>query len=308
MQDETLSQPLPLPPQRPRRTLAATLLVALLAFVVGGGIAGWLVASDRLPFALPGSLTGTPSAPSLPAARLTTQPIPVPTGIGSSPLGAVETRLALLEDRLSRIDGEANAASGNAARAEALLIAYATRRRMDKGEPLGFLEDQLRLRFGGSQPKAVETIISAAKKPVTLDELSGQLEAAAPALAGQITDESTWTRVRREIAGLFVVRRAPMTTATPATRVARARLMLASGKIDEAIVEVERMPGAEGAQAWLEAARRYQDAQRALEVVETAAMLDPRSLRDGAGNPVERQSPIAAPADTAPGAAASPVE
>lgn len=38
-------------------------------------------------------------------------------------VGNVEARLAMLEDRLSRINLQANAASGNAARAESLLIA-----------------------------------------------------------------------------------------------------------------------------------------------------------------------------------------
>ncbi|MBV1690718.1 hypothetical protein KRR38_24320 [Novosphingobium sp. G106] len=208
----------------------------------------------------------------------------------------METRLALLEDRLTRIDGEANAASGNAARAEALLIAFAARRRIAKGEQLDVIADQLKLRFGGAQPQAVQTIIAFAKDPVTLDELNAQLEAAAPALAGQVREESTWTRARRELASLFVVRRAPAPAATPASRVAHARLMLVRGQIDEAIAEVERMPGADGAQGWIDAAHRYEAAQQALDVIETAAMLEPHALRDGSGKAVEQPSPLAATA------------
>lgn len=303
MQDETLSEPLPLP--RPRRTLT-TVLVALLAFALGGVVVGWLVNSGNLPYALPGGsaaakLSGLRSndiPPSAGAKPATPPPAPASAADAAS-LGSVETRLALLEDRLTRIDGEASAASGNAARAEALLIAYAARRRIAKGEPLDFIADQLKLRFGGAQPEAVQTIIAFAKDPVTLDELNGQLEAAAPALAGQVREESTWTRARREIASLFVVRRAPVPAATPATRVAHARLMLVRGQIDEAIAEVERLPGADGVQAWIDSARRYQATQHALDVIETAAMLEPRGLRDGAGKSVDQPSPLAAPADGA---------
>jgi hypothetical protein len=300
MPDEPLSQPLPLP--RPRRTLT-TLLVALLAFALGGLVVGWLIDSGKLPFSLtktapakPDRRIATPPA----AVRLTTPTGPASQGIQLSPLGAFETRLALLEGRLSRIDGEANAASGSAARAEALLVAYAARRRLDKGEPLGFIEDQLRLRFGGTQPKAVETVIAAARNPVTLDALAGQLDASAPVLSGEVREESTWARARRELADLFVVRRSPITVSTPTSRLARARIMLASGKIDEAVTEVERLPGADGAQAWIAAARRYEATQRALEVIETAAMLEPRALRDGSGQLVDQPSPLARPTEAAP--------
>ena len=302
MQDETLSQQLPLP--RPRRTLT-TLLVALLAFALGGLVIGWLLSSGGLANALPGLFeVGSPDAVLVEPAPSASKPavsLPAAPAADIPPaLGAVETRLALLEDRLSRIDSEATAASGNAARAEALLIAYAARRRIDKGEQLGFLEDQLRLRFGGTQPRAVETIIDASKSPVTLDELSGQLESAAPELAGAIIEEGTWARIRRELASLFVVRRAPTTATTPSIRLARAQVMLASGKIDEAIAEVQRLPGAENAQGWIEAAQRYEAAQRALEVIETAAMLEPRTLRDGEGKPIEQGSPLAPPAGAPP--------
>ena len=294
MQDETLSQPLPLP--RPRRNLTTTLLAAFLAFVLGGALVGWLAQTGQLPVNLPAMGADEPLPQPTDVAPLAApSPAPQPSPVATDPatLGGVETRLALLEDRLTRIDSEATAASGHAARSEALLVAYAARRRIDKGEPLSFVADQLTLRFGGAQPQAVQTIIAAAKQPITLDELIGQLEAAAPALSGTQPDESTWTRVRREIASLFVVRRAPVPATTPESRIARARLMLARGKIAEAVTEVEHLPGAEGAQAWIAEARRYEATQRALDVIETAAMLEPRTLRDGAGKTVDQPSPLA---------------
>ena len=67
---------------------------------------------------------------------------------------ALAVRVADLEDRLSRINVQAQAASGNAARAEGLLIAFAARRALDRGSPLGYIDPQLRLRFGDAQPKA----------------------------------------------------------------------------------------------------------------------------------------------------------
>jgi hypothetical protein len=293
MPDETLSEPLPLP--RRRRAFGTVVLAALVAFALGGALVGWLVHSGRLPYALPDSPAAKPATrlAASPPPAMSAQPMTTPGD--ATPLGAVETRLALLEDRLSRIDGEANAASGNAARAEALLIAFAARRRVEQGQPLGYIAQQLKLRFAGAQPKAVETIVGAAQMPVTLDELHAQLDAAGPALAGAPREESTWARMRREITGLFVVRRAPVSSATPRDRLAQARVLLASGKIAEAIVEVERLPGAADAQGWIEAAHHYEDVQRALDLIETTAMLEPRNLHDDAGKPVEQPSPLAPP-------------
>jgi hypothetical protein len=55
------------------------------------------------------------------------------------------------------------------------------------------------------------------------------------------------------------------------------------------------MPGAAKAQAWINDAERYKKAMDALEVIETAAVLDQRGLRDGAGNPVRQLSPLVRP-------------
>jgi hypothetical protein len=294
--DETLSQPLPLPPARRRRTILTTVLVALLAFALGGAAIAWLASSGWVAIA-PDSGLAEPQGKLPPAVLPATAHSPT-----APELSGVETRLALLEDRITRAYGDANAASGNAGRAEALLIAYAVRRKVDKGEPLGFVEEQLKLRFGGAQPQAVQTILDTARKPVTLDDLAGELEALAPALSGTDPDEGTWARIQRELSGLFVLRRGPASTTLPASRLSRARLMLSSGQVGEAIAEVERLPGAASAQGWIEAARRYQDIHRALDVIETAAMLEPRNLRDGEGRAVDQPSPLAPPADAPPAA------
>ena len=210
-------------------------------------------------------------------------------------LDEVKARLAELEKRLTRIDMQSQAASGNAARAEGLLIAYAARRTLDRGAPLGYLEDQLRLRFADAQPNAVETLIAAAHSPVTLDSLYAQLEALAPKLAGAPAGENSWGRVKRELAGLFVIRQQSGASVRPEDRVTQAKLLLTAGKTSEAVAEVERLPGAAAAQPWIAAARRYDAVQRALDLIETTAMLEPHRLNDGAGTKVDQPSPLAPP-------------
>src|SRR3546814_12596719 len=75
---------------------------------------------------------------------------------------------------------QAASASGNATRAEGLLIAFAARRALDRGLSLGYLEAQLRLRFGDDQPNAVKTIIDTARDPITLEQLRSKLDPMAP--------------------------------------------------------------------------------------------------------------------------------
>ena len=72
--------------------------------------------------------------------------------------------------------------------------------------------------------------------------------------------------------------------------------MLAAGKIGEAINEVERLPGASAANDWMASARRYDGVQRALDLIETTALLDTSRLKDSAGAKVEQPSPFSGPA------------
>lgn len=267
------------------------MLAALLAFLAGGLLVGWLAWQGKFAALLRASAPVT-------AARLAGSPQPATsqqtTPVGQS-LGSVETRLALLEDRLSRIDLQANAASGNAARAEGLLIAFAARRLIDRGAQLGYLEDQLRLRFADAQPNAVQTVIALSRQPITLEELASQLEAAGPALSQAPAEEGAWDRMKRELSGLFVIRHESTPSPAPQSRVERARLLLIAGKTDAAIAEVSRLPGAAGAQAWIASAHRYEAAQRALDLIETTAMLEPHRLQDGRGKPVNQPSPLLVP-------------
>lgn len=205
--------------------------------------------------------------------------------------GGLDQRLAAAEQRLARLDLQAQAAAGNAARAEGLLIAFASRRAVERGVELGYLADQLRLRFGDAWPNAVRTIITFSRDPVTLDQLLGRLEALGPQLDDG--DRSiSWEGFKRELGQLFVIRREDTPSPQPERRLERARMFLETGRVDAAIGEVRNLPGAAKASSWIADAERYRDVLEALDRVETAAVLEPRMLRDGAGNPVEQPSPV----------------
>ena len=228
-------------------------------------------------------------------------PTPGPTAIASTPSaevveqmaeqqGGIDQRLAAAEQRLTRLDLQAQAAAGNAARAEALLIAFAIRRAIDRGAELGFLADQLRLRFGDALPNATNTIITFSRDPVTLDQLAARLDGLAPQLQSG-DDRGGFERFTQELGALFTVRREDTPSPQPEMRIERARLFLMSGRPADAVEEVRNMPGAAGAQGWIRDAERYAATQQALDLIETAAVLEPRRLRDGAGNRISQPSP-----------------
>ncbi len=205
--------------------------------------------------------------------------------------GGLDSRVAAMEQRLARLDLAAEAAAGNAARAEALLIAFAARRAIDRGAPLGYLADQLRLRFGDARPNAVQTIIAASEDPVTVDELLARLDRLAPSLREAPAEEGVISRVRRELGQVFVVRREATPSPAADRRLARARLFLESGRIAQAVAEIRFLPNLAPAGDWLADASRLAAAHQALDLLETAAVLDPRDLRDINGERVEQPSP-----------------
>lgn len=271
--------------------LRAVLGSALLAFLAGAALVGWLVWDGRL------ALPGQPD-PALTAASGTfAQPSPSPSATAAPATGALlEQQVAALEQRLARIDLQAAASEGNTARAEALLVALAARRAIDRGVPLGYLEEQLRLRFGAARPAAVNTVIAAARDPITLDRLAAELDAIEPQLSGENPDETAWTRFRRQVTGLFVVHSENPGASAPAARLDRARLLLRTGQVDAARAEVARLPGSKAAAGWLERAKRYVEAQSALDQIEQAALAEPERLKAGTGEDVRQPGPGALPA------------
>lgn len=286
----------------------ALLLAALLAFAAGGALVGWVMWYN-----LAGPRAASPRAESVAAAGAAGTPAP-PAALAASPTplvaaaikaeqtaervaeqqGGIDQRLAAAEQRLARLDLQAQAAAGNAARAESLLIAFAARRAVERGAELGYLSDQLRLRFGDQWPNAVGTIIDFSRNPIRLDSLVARLEGLAPQLR-ESGEGPSWGAFQRELSQLFVFRRESTPSPQPQRRMERARWALEQGRLSAAIEEVKGMPGAAKAESWIGDAERYRKAMDALEVIETAAVLDQRGLRDGAGNPVRQLSPLVVP-------------
>jgi hypothetical protein len=142
----------------------------------------------------------------------------------------------------------------------------------------------------------VRTIITFSRDPITLDVLLARLDGLGP----QLSDSdgiNSWSDFRREMGELFIIRRESTPSPQPERRLERARQFLESGRVDAAIAEVQNLPGADKAEAWIADAQRYAAAMGALETIETAAVLDPGRLRDGAGNTVEQRSPVQAPGE-----------
>ncbi len=268
--------------------------MAVFGFAVGAGAMGAVAHQGWLqPFGIGAwSLSyGPPLAPPTP-------PVASTAAIARTQ-GAMEARVAGLETKLNRLDQEAVAASANAVRAEALLVAFAARRVVERGAPLGYLEDQLKVRFGAAQPAAVVAVTSFARDPVTLDRLTARLEALGPVLAKSPPTESGWARVRREFSELFVLHREANTSPDPRLRLDHARLCLQEGKVNDAIADIRLMPGGALASDWIAQAQRYAAAQQALDVIETTALLEPKALRDGAGREVVQPGPMASPSPSA---------
>lgn len=181
-------------------------------------------------------------------------------------------RIADLEQRTARVDAEAQAASGYATRAENMLVAFAARRALDRGLALGYVEDQLRARFGVTQPRSVAAILQAAREPVTVAELRAGLDGIAPELITGQASSGWLASLKRELTNLIVIHRADTPSPLPVDRLARARQMLEGGKVEAALAEVARMPGAAQASRWTGAARRYIGARQALDTIEAAAI------------------------------------
>lgn len=281
--------PLPRKPGGSGRLIAG---IAALSFLVGGGLVGWLALDGRLQIgsAAPKAAAVAPAKavsaiPSASPAALPTLAAPVlPT--------PQEARIAALEAKLAQLELRTGSASGNAARAEGLLVALAARRAIERGMPLGSLEDQLRLRFGNAQPNPVRLVIEAARQPVTLDKLVTGLEALDSQLTTAESSENGWDRFKRQVSGLFVVRSDGADAVRPAQQVAQARLLLRTGQVEAAANIVAALPGSAGAADWIAQARRFAGVQAALDQLETAAILEPRELQDATGMPVTQTSPL----------------
>jgi Mitochondrial inner membrane protein len=226
------------------------LLLSLLAFAAGIAASWWL--ADRF-----GWLEPDLAAQTSPVAAPQTSNVAVPPAALVSPSPA---------DPMAAID--------NSARSEGLLVAFAARRAIDSGAPLGYLTDQLRLRFGSTQPQAVMTILQASQAPVTLQTLQSELTALDNLLVTGTREETFWATIKRESSELFVLRKADSASPAPTQRMLRTHALVESGNIRGAIAEISAMPGvsAPAAQNWLAKARSYDQTRKALDTLERSAL------------------------------------
>lgn len=242
------------------------LLLVLVVLLAGAAAALWAAARyDAVArvFGIDPAPTAAPRALGLAASQQ----------LAAGPVAEQAERMAGLETRVARLENGIQQAAGSAGRADALLIAFAARRAVDRGVALGYLEPLLVSRFADTNRGAVATIVGGARKPVRLEQLTAQFEALRPTLQGRAPQESAWTSVQRELGSLISIRHADRPSLQPSATYDRARARLASGQVDLALAEAMRLPGIGRAQGWVADARTYVAVHRALDEIETVALL-----------------------------------
>jgi hypothetical protein len=296
--------------QRPKRPLMPMLLLPLVAFIAGLAAMGWLlahwaggaswlgVAAKPVPVAEPPPTVAVEPEPQAEPAASPQQP----ERLLIDP--EITRRVNLLEEKLNALDLQSRAAVGNADRAEGLLVAFAARRALDSGVPLGYIEGLLGQRFGASQRQAVATILTAARTPVTLQELQEGLQQVGPQLLGGGPDQSWWSSFRNELGGLVIIRKAGTPSPLPAEILRRATQRLEAGQVKVALAELLRLPNRDKASDWIGKARRYIAARNALDQIEASALLAPSAPMPPAA-PARQPAKAAAPSGAQPKAKAA---
>ena len=249
-----------------RRNWTATLAWSLLLIMAGAALAIWGLSR----WESAARFLGVAPRQEVLAFR---QPSPAMRVEAIPTTGEFEQRIAALERRLETAESAASSAAGSAGRADALLIAFAARRAIDRGVPLGYLEPLLAQRFGPTNPRAVAAVIAASREPVTLDRLTADYLALEPQLRRGPPQESLLSGIRRELGSLVAVHRAHTPSPMSQARYERALGHLGRGEVDRALAETMRLPGAPRAAAWAGRARRYIAAHRALDEIESAALM-----------------------------------
>lgn len=264
-------------PASRRLNWSARLLIGLALVIAGAAAATWMLARyDRAAHVL----GVAPAPPPMIRAPQRLAAASAPSPLEAADASAVSARVATLEAKLAQVENAARQAVGSAGRTDALVVAFAARRAIDRGVPLGYLETLLVDRFGSRHPSAVATIVTASRSPVRLDELAGEYERIGPQLRGGGPGDGWWSSFQRELGSLVDIRRAETPSPKPDARFRRALGRLEAGDVDAALAETMRLPGASRAAPWVAKARRYVAAHRALDEIEWAALL--------AGNSAER--------------------
>jgi len=248
---------------------SARLLIGLVLVLVGAGAATWSLARYQPAARFLGVAPAAPQ-PSPKPLLVNPQAVAPPAQPSSS---AEDPRIADLEGRVARVENATARAEGSAGRADALVIAFAARRAIDRGVALGFLENLLVARFGAQHQQAVATIITGSHQPVRLEDLTAEYERLGPELRRGSPQDSWWTNFKRELGSLVELHSASRPAASADARYVRATQRLASGDVDQALAETMRLPGSGRAGDWVAKARRYILVHRALDEIESAALM-----------------------------------
>ena len=198
------------------------LLIALVLILVGAAAATWGLAHYQ------------PAARFLGVAAPTEQLTPKPVALASAPAQAPpaasqpvpNAQIAELQARLERVENATQRAEGFAGRADALVVAFAARRAIDRGVALGYLEPLLVDRFGAQHQQAVGTIIASSRQPVRLNDLNAEYESLGPELRRGGPEDSWWTNFKREVGSLIEVHPAGRLPVNPDARYLRAKQRL----------------------------------------------------------------------------------
>jgi hypothetical protein len=245
----------------------ARLLVALVLVLIGAAAAVWALSRYQGAARFLG-VANTQPAMLTPKPIVTDPTPPPPVAADAQP-----ARLQMLEARIAQVENATQRAAGSAGRADALVIAFAARRAVDRGVALGYLERLLVARFGAQHPAAVATVVTASRQPVRLNDLIAEYDTLGPELRRGGAQDSWWSNFKREMGSLVEVHRSTRPAVNAEARYRRAMQRLSSGDVDQALAETMRLPGASRAADWTAKARRYVAAHRALDEIESAALL-----------------------------------
>lgn len=244
-----------------------TRLILGLALILAGAVgAAWALARYDQAAHFLGISPKPPEVRAAPRA-LSSPPLPERKVVSDS------KEIATLENRLSRVETTAQRVEGSAGRADALLVAFAARRAIDRGVALGYLEPLLLDRFGRTHARAVATIITGSHSPVRLNELVSEYRELGPQLRSSAPNESGWTQFKRELRSVIQIRRADRPSTQPDARYERALSALEDDEVNTALAETMRLPGAANAGPWIRRARQYIAVHRALDEIESGALL-----------------------------------
>lgn len=254
-----------------RMNWTGRLLIALALILLGAAAATWGLARYKPAARVLGVAPVVQPSPTPAPSQSTADQSPAPQ-LELPPAG-IASAVADLQLRLQRVENAAAQAQGSAGRADALLVAFAARRSIDRGVGLGYLEPLLIDRFASRHPQAVSTIVTASRSPVRLTDLIREYEALKPELVANGEDQGLWQSFQRELGSLIQVRRANSPSTQPQARFDRALGQLTSGQVDHALAETMRLPRASRANSWIRRARLYVSAHRALDEIKSAALL-----------------------------------